>query len=247
MTLHLVQMVPDVGRLVRWGEDRGFMVGDDLGYTLHACLNAAFPGISLKPFAYLEHFAGNNRPHLVGYSDRSGSDFEQAAAGFGEPQAMAALGAQDLAAKVMPKFSKGQKVGFDLITSPVVRSWERKEGVRTRRTEHDAFIHAVKQVDRSVPLDREEIYCDWLGGRLAEIGADVVASGVTQRRQAQVARRDRSDKDGPTRLVALRSPEVRFQGTVEVLDPDAFAIGLAKGIGRHKAFGRGMLVLRPAM
>jgi len=33
-------------------------------------------------------------------------------------------------------------------------------------------------------------------------------------------------------------------GTLSVRDPEAFAAALAAGVGRHKAFGFGMLLLR---
>ena len=36
------------------------------------------------------------------------------------------------------------------------------------------------------------------------------------------------------------------EGTLTVGDPDAFSRLLARGIGRHRAFGFGMLLLRPA-
>jgi CRISPR system Cascade subunit CasE len=32
---------------------------------------------------------------------------------------------------------------------------------------------------------------------------------------------------------------------LEVTEPETFAVGLARGIGRHRAFGFGMLLLRP--
>ena len=40
---------------------------------------------------------------------------------------------------------------------------------------------------------------------------------------------------------------VRFDGRLQVEDPDAFAYGLEHGIGRGKAFGLGMLTVAPAV
>ncbi|MEE8524028.1 MAG: type I-E CRISPR-associated protein Cas6/Cse3/CasE [Thermoanaerobaculia bacterium] len=40
-------------------------------------------------------------------------------------------------------------------------------------------------------------------------------------------------------------PDALLTGTLEVTDPDAFATLLARGVGRHRAFGFGMLLLRP--
>ena len=40
-------------------------------------------------------------------------------------------------------------------------------------------------------------------------------------------------------------PDVVMQGRLRVSDPQAFAQLLARGVGRHRAFGFGMLLLRP--
>jgi CRISPR system Cascade subunit CasE len=40
-------------------------------------------------------------------------------------------------------------------------------------------------------------------------------------------------------------PDVTFTGTLTVTDPTAFSALLARGVGRHRAFGFGMLLLRP--
>jgi CRISPR system Cascade subunit CasE len=36
-----------------------------------------------------------------------------------------------------------------------------------------------------------------------------------------------------------------MEGTIEILDSAAFVRLLARGVGRHAAFGYGMLLLRP--
>ena len=40
--------------------------------------------------------------------------------------------------------------------------------------------------------------------------------------------------------------EAVFEGTLEVRDAALFQGLLARGVGRHRAFGFGMLLLRPA-
>lgn len=243
MSLHLVQSTPDIALLTRWGADRGFLVGDDLGYTLHACLNAAFPEVRFRPFVLLDDFAGNNRPQLLGYVDKTGQELSEISGAFGEPAALDALG--QVSTKAMPAFEKGRRLGFDVVAAPIVRSWEDREGAPRRRTEHDVFAYAARRAEDAKALDKDAVYCDWLEGRLAEIGVDVVRCRVVRRRIVEAGRRDRSGTNG-TRLVKVRSPEVRFQGVFEIVDAEAFAKGLAHGIGRHKAFGRGMIVLKPA-
>jgi CRISPR system Cascade subunit CasE len=41
-------------------------------------------------------------------------------------------------------------------------------------------------------------------------------------------------------------PDASFEGVLTVAEPGAFALLLARGIGRHRAFGFGMVLLRPA-
>lgn len=40
-------------------------------------------------------------------------------------------------------------------------------------------------------------------------------------------------------------PWALLHGTLEVRDPAAFMALLARGVGRHRAFGYGMVLLRP--
>jgi len=44
---------------------------------------------------------------------------------------------------------------------------------------------------------------------------------------------------------AIDGPDVTFTGTLEVTDSAAFSALLARGLGRHRAFGFGMLLLAP--
>ena len=43
----------------------------------------------------------------------------------------------------------------------------------------------------------------------------------------------------------LRKPDVTMQGALTVRDPPQFDALLRRGVGRHRAFGFGMLLLRP--
>ena len=44
----------------------------------------------------------------------------------------------------------------------------------------------------------------------------------------------------------LEGPDVTFHGELIVTDAVAFAKNLTAGVGRHTAYGYGMLLLRPA-
>jgi CRISPR system Cascade subunit CasE len=47
----------------------------------------------------------------------------------------------------------------------------------------------------------------------------------------------------PTREIVL--PEAHFEGILEIKDAEVFRVLLQTGVGRHKAFGFGALMLRP--
>ena len=43
----------------------------------------------------------------------------------------------------------------------------------------------------------------------------------------------------------VTGPDALFSGELTVHDPEGFAALIARGVGRHRAFGFGMLLLRP--
>jgi CRISPR system Cascade subunit CasE len=53
-------------------------------------------------------------------------------------------------------------------------------------------------------------------------------------------------RDKSRRLRSVEGPDASFSGVLVVEDPEKFAGLLAHGVGRHAAFGYGMLLLRPA-
>lgn len=106
----------------------------------------------------------------------------------------------------------------------------------------------------AAPLTRAACYLDWLdarlrtaGGALARIdgaaGEGAWGARVDAYRATRLLARDRS---GPrARPAAVDGPDAVITGTLMVTDPEAFAAGLVRGIGRHRAFGFGMLLLTP--
>ena len=60
-------------------------------------------------------------------------------------------------------------------------------------------------------------------------------------------RRGRRDEetDEPRKSKLFPRPDVVFAGRLRVTEPAAFGAWLGRGVGRHCAFGFGMLLLRP--
>lgn len=246
MTLHMLQCTPDLARLVRWAEQQRLLhprLEDDLGYALHAALRAAFGDHAPAPFALLRP---TTRPAmLLAYSSVDAATLRNHAATFAEPVVSALLGLSDLAGKPMPeRLAAGQRLGFSLRIRPVVRT--DRDGQRTRTRERDAFLAAIEGTAPGAGPSRGEVYQAWLAQRFAEGGARAEQVSLDSFRLAVTQRRAAPQPDGSRRLLGLRGPDANFSGVLSVTDPDRFAILLGRGIGRHRAFGFGMLLLRPS-
>ncbi|HMO31126.1 type I-E CRISPR-associated protein Cas6/Cse3/CasE [Enterovirga sp.] len=267
MTLTLVQMRPALGPLLRWAERRKVVApqgADDLGYALHAILKAAFGEDSPQPFVLLdpprrrERPGADASPQILGYT-RGDPPALRLAASLAEPEVSEALGLDGLAAKTMPdRFPAGTRLAFRARIRPMVR--RDRDGDRTKSREHDAYLAAVESypVENGIgtaPFGRGEVYRDWLarqflaGGAEHDPGRDRFDLESFRLTRALRRGRDRDLRQIPSSSEKMRGmaghPDATVTGTLTVRDPDAFAAFLARGVGRHRAFGFGMLLLRP--
>jgi CRISPR system Cascade subunit CasE len=227
-------------RLIRWADTQGVLPrdgDDDLGYALHAVLRATFDSLAPRPFTLLLDPSGP--PTLLAYSSRSAKELRGHAATFALPEAVQAIGLDTLADKIMPdNYATGRRLGFRVRVRPTVRT--DREGDRTKVREVDAFLAAIEGTAVGEGPGRDVVYRDWLTNRLAQGGAAVERLSVDAFRLAQIHRRDSN-----RRLRRSPGPEASFTGVLIVRDPEEFATFLARGVGRHRAFGFGMLLLRP--
>lgn len=241
MTLFMLQMQPDMTRLMRWAKDQNVLsreADDDLGYSLHALLAANFGTLAPKPFL-LQRDPGRS-PKLLAYARHDAVELRTQALDFALPEVVAAIGLDTLASKPMPeRFHAERHLGFTVRVRPTVRT--DRDGDRTRTREIDAFLAAVAGTPQDAGVERATVYCEWLTRRLVEGGCNVpVSLNLSSFRLSPVYRRGKE-----RRLDKLVGPDATFSGTLTVTDPDGFAALLARGIGRHCAFGFGMLLLRP--
>jgi CRISPR system Cascade subunit CasE len=237
----MIQLAPDMGRLARWAERRRLLAPhgaeDDLGYALHALLVANFGDFAPKPFALLR--PPGRAAQLLAYSRHPGGDLRRAGSAFAEPEAAEAVGLHSLAAKAMPQdWPVGTRLGFEVRVRPMVRT--DRDGNRDRSREVDAFVVSPPGSDRGT------IYGEWLRARLDAGGADLVTARLDSFRLGPVMRRTAAEADGRRPMRKQVGPEATFTGALTIRDPDAFGALLARGVGRHRAFGFGMLLLRPA-
>lgn len=249
--LHLLHTRPDPRRLAVWAARRGLLQsGGDPGYALHGLLHAAFGTQAPQPFRYLDAEQG-----LLAYTRMDLETLRRQIA-LADPEVVAALGlaatAEHDGCSLRPfptRWPLGHVLGFELRLRPVIR-----EG-RTGQ-ERDAFLAAIEQAGADVAVDRAEVYRRWLQSRLQDRteatagwqgAAELLEARMTRYRLLGVLRRTQADgaPGGGRQPRVTMGPDVVMQGRLRVSDPPAFAQLLARGVGRHRAFGFGMLLLRP--
>ncbi len=237
--LHMIELRPHMPSLLRFLKDQGLALregDDDLGYGVHAWMRAAFGPLAPKPWRL---FHGPGRPtRILGYAGVDAKALRGQADDFAPPSVLNVIPSADgIASKPMPTWQSGRRLSFELQTSPVGR--QSRTGI-----EKDIFLlEADKHPDRS--LQREEVYKDWALERLEEHNAAHVQHiHMTRFRLIRLLRRTTKTSQGRRHQHLVR-PLVQLRGELIVQNPEAFTTLLAHGVGRHRAFGHGMLLVGP--
>jgi CRISPR system Cascade subunit CasE len=221
--------------LAAWATRQGLLSLDgDYGYALHALISTVFGGQAPKPFRYL----GGQRG-LLAYTDRTAETLRESA-NFATPDVARALGLESLDARPFPSaWREGQRLGFEVRIRPVVRTKDSRE--------RDAYLHAVEPTEPNSGLRRETVYTDWLAKQFRTGGAaQVLQAGMGAFRLCRVIRRARDGDNGKRKTKSINGPDALFEGELTVTNGEAFNHLVTRGIGRHRAFGFGMLLLKPA-
>lgn len=242
MSLQLLRLQPDPTALAPWATRHRLLSPDgDYGYALHALLSAAFGDLAPKPFHYL-----GGRQGLLAYTSADLGMLRMNAS-LAPPDVARALGLDHLDARPFPNaWRAGQCLGFEARIRPVVRG---KDG-----RERDAYLHAVEgtvdtgQIAGNGSIaQRTVIYKDWLEKQFGLDGAaQIVEAHLDSFRLTRVLRKAGSSDNGKRKTTNNAGPDVVFKGHLQVGDAPAFNRLLERGVGRHRAFGFGMLLLRPA-
>lgn len=260
--LRMIQLTPDIGKATTWmlEQPRGLVrPGHDDGYGWHALLAAAFGDLVPGPFRLVEQ--RNNATQLLAYTPHDRAGLLDRARLQAPPAVYAALRLDGLADKPMPDtFRKDQRLGFEARVRPTVR--QDRDGDRRRSRERDAFLAALDADPRPrgerQEIMREAVYRDWFARRLSP-AADLALFEIAELKRSTLLRPRQREQEarGPRELVRVGllkrgekgeqggSPDATFRGELIVADPEAFHALLARGVGRHRSFGFGMLLLRP--
>lgn len=264
---YLLRIPLDTAKLARWAGERGWAAGRrgafafDEGRALHHLVDEVFGPGAFRPFRLL---VPPRRPqgNLYAYADTDAATLRAAAQAQALPEHLTVFALDELAEKPMPTaWRPGQRLGFDLRLRPVRRlrrpleSVEKKPDGTSKPTvwgkgaEVDAFLlealsghdddpKGMAQAGRA----REAVYLDWLAERLAPAATlERASSRLVRFQRTRVARARSQARKGNW----IEGPDATIHGTLTIDDPDAFAALLARGVGRHRAYGYGMMLLRP--
>ena len=123
-----------------------------------------------------------------------------------------------------PDFSKGQRFRFRLAANP------------TRRLSKNSPDAKAESIGKRVPVPNNKLL-DWLDRR-AKSGGFSIAEGTTTVSSGYIYINKRGNN-------GQRLRSVRYDGVLEVTDPDIFYKTIIRGIGSGKAFGFGLLSVAP--
>jgi CRISPR system Cascade subunit CasE len=231
---HLVHFHVNQRAFGVWAAKRGLSGrGEfDAHHAMHVLLSALFGKGMLQPYRLFQQRMG---PWSVyGHSAMSAEELAKNAELVGTPEMLSVIELGDMRGKRLPaEVEAGRRIGFEIRLSPTTRADGR---------EQDAWVSRMKQaapadgelLERPA-LTREEAYGAWFARRLAG-AAELEVVRMTAFRQASMLRSGKR----------FTAPETVLQGTLRVTDPDAFRTLYENGIGRGKAYGFGLLLLRPA-
>lgn len=140
-----------------------------------------------------------------------------------------------------PTFTPGERLGFVLRANPAA-SAPSHEGKRGRRV--DAVMHKkrprAERAGAAFDADQEQAAAlEWLYKRAERLGVcfETTLCAASGYRTHTISRREGA---------AIRYASVDYEGVLRVVEPSLLVGALGAGIGKAKAFGCGLLLLRPA-
>ena len=258
-TLQMIRAEVSVREFQRWMGTRRLQ---DPDHAMHCLLTECFGDLAPKPFRLIVP-RGGSTGCLYGYGQADADALRESIAICAEPLQSRILPADRIDSKAMPtEWQAGKRLGFEVRIRPIVRlqrDLDRVPADKLRLFRHDlrngerefkprpgmecdafqweALLHSKDEM----PHTREKIYAEWLSGQFDRKGGATLDTGSVQLVSFQRTRAHRKLRSRHT-----EGPDAVMRGVLTVTDSTKFAGILSGGIGRHRAYGYGMLLLRPA-
>lgn len=243
--LFLLRVPLRTERLMQLGARRGMRAADlDPGYAVHLALSEMFDAEAPRVFSIQKEARGT--VEVLGYTRLDAGALAERATTFADPLAASVCDWDGLVSKPMPvDWPQGKRLGFEIRACPVRRGQSENHG----RWERDAFLVACDHADDDHDLDgrgtveREPVYLAWFDDLLGRVdGLKIERRKLTAYRRVRLWRRTQGRSRRGSRI---ERPDALFHGVLEVTDGAAFAAALRRGVGRHRRFGFGMILLKP--
>ncbi|MBU3890988.1 type I-E CRISPR-associated protein Cas6/Cse3/CasE [Methylosinus sp. KRF6] len=149
-----------------------------------------------------------------------------------------------------PALAKGDRLGFSLLANPAVTHWRVVDGKKVRRRD-DVVMHALATIPSGERTERrpqiiEEEGRRWLESQGARTGFAISATDALKIDGYDQIEIDRD----PVRARTARGKQtisasiLSFDGCLTIVEPELFLESLARGFGRARAFGCGLMLIR---
>ena len=232
--LHLVEASFNQTEFRRWRAQRGIPEDD---WAFHVLLTELFgQGQNLRPYRTLP-----SRSLLYGYSRRTAAEL-QADLDFASPAQHGIIPPASLRSRPLPEtWQPGRRLGFEIKLCPLKRAYA-PAAPGTRRSkpiERDLYAYKLqRKAQGEIVPPRAIVYGQWLQYRMEKQG------GARLEQVALVDYYPLTTQRDPNRSpIAL--PVATMEGVCTVQDPEKFQELLGQGLGRHLAYGYGMLLIKP--
>lgn len=228
MTLHLLQADIDMRNMARWSAAEGH---SDSPRALHCLVFHTFGSVRVpRAFVALED-PDQPREHatLLAYSTSTAEELREVARSNQSPVTAGIMNPYTFRSTSVPQpWREGTTLRFQVRTVPTFRP---------RGSVMELDLHRKQDASPT----REETYYHWLRRLMAErAGADAPLHTMELTKYNQ-----RTVRRNPSSPI-MTLPDVTIQGACAIEDPEKWAYALTVGIGRHKAYGYGMLLLSSA-
>ena len=254
MNLNMICLDLNLPALTLWGHQR--RLGEDYRYLVHAATRKIFGDMAPQPFLVQEEksrILGYTTADEMQYRDRFSKFFAEAS---DDAVLSAAFSIPEICIRAMPcEWKEGSRYRFSVFCRPMARMGKAESDVWLLKN-YCAFKEAEeKGTFRGTPAEyrrphkgeKEEVYKQWLRRRFVD-AAELQDMVITGSRTAFLTTRSQKNHTGaPVRSKRRSYPETTFTGNLCVTHPEAFERLLRRGVGRHCAFGFGMLLLKTVL
>ncbi len=220
----------------------------DLGYIVHCKLRKLFGDLAPAPFRLMEDRHDHAKLRILGYSMATVEQLIEHANQFALPEAFQGFDPDTTMHKPMPETWKpGQLFSFEVLVCPIRRIKKQDPDNPDHKisVEIDAFLaECINQGGFGKKyVDRQKVYNQWLKEQFQTIrGATLIKSRLYGFRRM---RHIRLTKEKNRKAKTIERPCALMVGQLKIQEPNQFNKMIKRGIGRHRAFGYGMLLLKP--